>query len=312
MNKRLRYLSRLAVALGLALATLSGASGVDALAGPSISFDLSTPTLYVGQSATVDVLIAADDLFGYQFTVDYDTTRLTATSATFLTSWFDGSFTPWAGAIDDGAGTVCFAASLERGDTAPTGQGAVARITFRADAEGTANLAFSGVKLVRFVGGEAGTEIIAPVTQAPASLTVLNTATINGAIRLQGRANHAGATVTADGTSATSAADGSFGLTVTAGTWTVEATRPYHLAVRKAGVTANPGATVTLSTAVLEAGDADDSGTIDISDAAIIGGDFGKTSGFAAGADANGDGEVDIVDLVLMGGNFGDAEPLAW
>lgn len=63
-----------------------------------------------------------------------------------------------------------------------------------------------------------------------------------------------------------------------------------------------------LSTLVLLGGDANDSGVIDMSDASIIGSQFGNGDGGPpitdSHADINADGVVNILDLVLMGGNY--------
>lgn len=302
----------LLLALVLCLMPAGAHARVNSFSGGTIGFSPGTQTIHLADSTTVDISIAADNMFGFQFVVTYDTARLTATSATLLTSWFNGSFNPWNGVIDDVAGTVKFASSLESGVTPPTGSGAVARITFRGDAVGLASLGFSGVKLVRFVGGEQGTEVITPVTEAPGSITVIGQGTIAGTVRLQARSDHSGATVAADGTSTTTNAAGAYSLTVWEGTYAVTVEMPRYLDAQRAGVVVTTGSTVTLTQVILLGGDANDDDAIDVSDAAIIGGEFGKTSGFDARADINNDGQVDIVDLVLMGGNYGSASPVAW
>ncbi len=279
-----------------------------------IGFMPTASIVRVGGSVVVDVYIAADGLFGFQFTVDYDTTRLTATSAALVTDWFDGAFSPWNGVIDDGAGTVKFASSLQRGDTPSSGMGVVARMTFRGDAAGVAALSFSGVKLVRFVGGEQGTEVITPVGEFDGSITVLGEGTIAGTVRLQGRASHAGAVASADGDSDTTVAAGTFSLTVPEGTWTVTVEMARYLDAVKTGVVVTAGGTTNLPQVVLKGGDANDDDEIDILDAGIIGGQFGKAGAGITDprADINADDEVDILDLVLMGGNYGDTSPVAW
>ncbi|GAB4403424.1 MAG: hypothetical protein Kow00123_14550 [Anaerolineales bacterium] len=279
-----------------------------------IGFMPAATAIRVGDSVVVDVFIAADGMFGFQFIVDYDTTRLTATSATLVTDWFDGEFSPWNGVIDDVAGTVKFASSLADGDTPPNGTGVVARITFRGDAAGVAALSFSNVKLVRFVGGEQGTEVITPVGEFDGSITVLGEGTIAGTVRLQGRASHAGAVAAADGDSDITVAAGTYSLTVPEGTWTVTVEMARYLDAVKTGVVVTAGGTTNLTQVVLEGGDANDDDVIDILDAGIIGGQFGKVGAGITDprADINADNEVDILDLVLMGGNYGDTSPVAW
>lgn len=279
-----------------------------------IGFMPSARTIRTGESATVDVYIAADDMFGFQFTVDYDTTRLTATSAALVTDWFNGSFNPWNGEIDDGAGTVKFASSLQSGQTPVDGQGAVGQITFQGDASGLASLSFSDVKLVRFVGGSQGTEVITPTGTFTGAITVLGTGTITGTVQIQARTDYSGASVTADGDGDTSDAGGAYSLSVPEGTWTVAVELARYLDALKTGVSVTDGGTTSLPAVLLKGGDANDDDVIDISDAGIIGGQFGLAGGAVTDqrADINADGEVDIVDLVLMGGNYGDTSPVAW
>ncbi len=279
-----------------------------------IGFLPASSVIQVGQSVVADVFIAADGMFGFQFIVNYDTALLTATSATLVTDWFDGEFSPWNGVIDDVAGTVKFASSLSDGDTPPNGTGAVARIVFQGDAAGVAALSFSSVKLVRFVGGEQGTEVITPVGEFDGTITVLGTGTIAGTVRLQGRASHAGAVAVADGDSDTTVAAGTFALTVPEGTWTVTVEMPRYLDAVRTGVVVTAGGTTDLPQVLLKGGDANDDDVVDISDASIIGAQFGRVGGAITDprADINADGEVDILDLVLMGGNYGDTSPVAW
>lgn len=279
-----------------------------------IGFMPMSSAIRIGDSVVVNVYIAADGMFGFQFIVDYDTTLLTATGAALVPDWFDGEFSPWNGVIDDAAGTVKFASSLQDGDTPPNGMGTVARITFQGDAAGVASLSFSNVKLVRFVGGEQGTEVITPVGEFDGSITVLGTGTIAGTVRVQGRAGHAGAVAIADGDSDITVAAGTFALTVPEGTWTVTVEMARYLDAVKTGVVVTTGGITNLPQVLLKGGDANDDDVIDIADATIIGGQFGKVGAGITDprADINADNEVDILDLVLMGGNYGDTSPVAW
>ncbi len=279
-----------------------------------IGFMPSARTIHQGDSATVDIYIAADDMFGFQFTVDYDTTRLTATSAALVTDWFNGSFSPWNGVIDDGAGTVKFASSLQSGQTPVDGQGAVGKITFQGDAAGLASLTLSGVKLARFVGGSQGTEVITPTGTFTGAITILGSGTITGTVQIQGRTDYSGASVTADSDGDTSDTGGDYSLSVPEGTWTVVVEMARYLDALKPGVVVAAGGTTNLTSVTLKGGDANDDDVIDIADAGIIGGEFGNSGGGIGDvrADINNDGEVDILDLVLMGGNYGDTSPVAW
>lgn len=52
-------------------------------------------------------------------------------------------------------------------------------------------------------------------------------------------------------------------------------------------------------------GDIIEDGCVDVQDLALVGTNFGMTSGFDPRADANNDGEVDILDLITIGLDFG-------
>ena len=69
-------------------------------------------------------------------------------------------------------------------------------------------------------------------------------ARITGTVKLQGRTNHSGATVTAGGASTTTGSDGRFTLSgVPAGTYTVRASMTGYLYSEKAAVVVTGGAT---------------------------------------------------------------------
>ena len=60
----------------------------------------------------------------------------------------------------------------------------------------------------------------------------------------------------------------------------------------------------TIKSLELKGGDANDDDVINVSDATLIGADYGKTSEFTDFTDINSSGKVDIYDLALMGGNY--------
>ncbi len=143
------------------------------------------------------------------------------------------------------------------------------------------------------------------------------TSTISGALAYQNRPDNAGITVQllADESvlaEAATATDGTYQLTgVPLGTFVLEAHAPQHLPVRYPVVVAADGQMVALASGVLPSGDTDDSGSIDILDATLIGANFGvQTPPAPANADLNRDSIVNISDLVLVGVNFGLSGPV--
>ena len=87
------------------------------------------------------------------------------------------------------------------------------------------------------------------------------------------------------------------------GTYTLTANSAGFLAATCTDVDHSSDPTV-LESVILLAGDLDDSGEVDITDAVAIGTVFGSTEPDEI-ADLNVDGEVDILDLILMSVNFG-------
>jgi hypothetical protein len=140
-----------------------------------------------------------------------------------------------------------------------------------------------------------------------------------GNITVEGRAadNQAGHSATAEGDlggefGATTEADGHFVIEqAVADTYTLTDNSAGFLAAVCEDVAHSEDALTELADVELLAGDIDDSGEIDIVDAAAIGLVFGSTEPGEV-ADLNVDGEVDILDLILMSANFGqtsDANP---
>ena len=86
------------------------------------------------------------------------------------------------------------------------------------------------------------------------------------------------------------------------GLYTLTANSPGFLAATCTDLNHESDLTI-LENATLLAGDIDDNGQIDITDAVAIGAVFGSTAGEVA--DLNLDGVVDVLDLILMAANFG-------
>lgn len=140
---------------------------------------------------------------------------------------------------------------------------------------------------------------------------------VNGHYQLAGRTTHTGTTITASpgGYTATTAADGSFSLPLSEGTYTITASTAGYLPTSKVNVVVSSGATTTLADATAVSGDADGNGAVDLSDLSIIGGVFGlssSTDGYDARADLNADGSVNIIDLVLAASHYGMSGAQTW
>jgi hypothetical protein len=87
---------------------------------------------------------------------------------------------------------------------------------------------------------------------------------------------------------------------------------PQHLAATLAVTVDSSGQTVDLGTIALVAGDTDDDGDVDVTDATFVGANFDVAVPPAPeNADMNHDLLVNISDLVLVGSNFGQAGPIA-
>lgn len=147
MPSPLQLATRAAGACALALAFLSPAQAAPVL-------EMSTKATGGGLDVTVSVRDAAD-LYGYQFTLNFDPTLFTSTGATegsFLSgagaTWFD------AGTLDSAAGSISYVFStlLGPGDGA-TGSGDLATFSFGIDRGGLASFSFSDVLFLDSAGG---------------------------------------------------------------------------------------------------------------------------------------------------------------
>ncbi len=199
-------------------------------------------------------------------------------------------------------GTFIFAVAGSNGKRA-TQDGAVANFTVTALAVGEAQISCEG----RVSTGGALTDI----EVAPATLTITAP---NGTLTSTVLAGKT-ATVTLykqDGSvqaTATPGANGNFSMSVPAGTYTVVATAPGYLKAQGSPVITS-GATTTLQTVTLLAGDIDGNDVIDQFDALTIGMNYNLAS--PAAADLNNDGNIDVLDLELLAANYRKSGALAW
>lgn len=278
------------------------------------------PVFEVGDVFTVAIVaqgVEPPGIFGGQFELTFDTAYLQAVVGS-LAPDPDFPVSP-VQVIDNGAGLVQFAASRQGDVDNLAGDVVLATLSFEAIAateppEGqTTTIALQNVKL----GAKGGIDV--PIA-GTANLSIIiregepggdGEGDIIGNAKVEGRAadNQAGHLITAtDGLavnlSTTTSATGSFLFdNAPAGTYSVTANEDGFLAATCDGVVHTADALTTLADVVLLAGDINDDGVIDITDATAIGAVFGSTDPEVA--DLNDDGVVDILDLILMAANFG-------
>jgi len=305
------------------------ASHIARWTAPGIAPTTGSSLFCTGESTTISIgLSDVVALFGYQFTVNYDDSLVSASGA-FLNTFFDttsphASIPPGWNASCSG-GECKFAVSKVDPGEPVTGSGSVAQITLTGLSAGTFDLTLSADIL---------SDRDAQAMQHTAGslpLTVCGFAAVSGTVSLQGRDTpiNAGQVTLTD-------LGGHFGpysanFDPTTGAFTIssvkvmpggsnyqfDAAHSLYLGNRTTH-TLNPLENYTASATRLLGGNAnnDDNADrieIDISDLTCIGGSFGGAPPFTCGAtgssDVNADGAVNILDLVLSGGNYGLTSP---
>lgn len=275
-------------------------------------------------------LANAVNLYGYQYVVTFDATKLEATAAVTDTSFFDGSVVNgWNATIDNGAGKVRFAMTRMSPDAAVNGSGTLATVTFRSKTgspTGTCRITFSQTPPEEVKLGDVEGNSL-PVFITHAWLTLYGTGNLQGTVDLQGRADESGAQVqalNASGYVATTSinAAGAWSFTgIPAGEYQVNIEMERYLDARKGDfatwdlVQVNAGATTTLSKVKLLGGDCNgtiDDDVINILDIVTIGGVFGTVATPTTRPDINADLTVNILDLVLAAGNYTLSSPVPW
>jgi hypothetical protein len=155
-------------------------------------------------------------------------------------------------------------------------------------------------------------------TVEPSATPLPVTGSIVGTLKLQGRTDNSGILVElldANAvvlTSQTTVADGAVTFASLApGSYTLRATATGYLALVIPATVGAAGEPDDVSVQTLLAGDTDNNGVIDLTDAGLIGANFDVDVPPApATADLNADGTVNIRDLVLIGINFGRTGPI--
>lgn len=305
--------------------------------GNSLTTDLEGSTLtfqpgaaYVADGSTIPINInldAVSNLFGYQFKVHFDSTKVSA-SGVFVNTIFDTSsnaFITWNADCTTTPGVCEFAVTKERADGVnPVDvNGTIATITFTANNPGTVPLTFSDDIL-----SDRDAHPL-PHSSYSGTLNVYGFATVNGAVNLQGRT----APFDTSGTVTLTDQGGNFSPTVVnplpngtfsasvpvlpgGSTYNLLANHSLYLSNQLTGLSAyTPGNTYTPAATKLLGGDANNSGTINIDDLTCIGGSFGGAPVACSGGgspDITADSTVNILDLVLAGGNYGLSSPQGW
>lgn len=141
-----------------------------------------------------------------------------------------------------------------------------------------------------------------------------------GTVHLQGRADHAGAVISAwsgDTLVATTTTDisGTYGLAIPDGVYQITVEMPQYLDTFKNRVYILNASATPFPLVTLEAGDVNESDKINIYDLAIIGTHYALTCAdpnWDPRADLNHDCLVDLLDLTLAAGNFRRTSPIPW
>ena len=267
-------------------------------------------TVTVGSTFVVSVVadnIPEPGVFGYQFWLNWDDAVLAPVTGTLALS---GDF-PLEGQRDVSANQLRVAASRQGAVEDLTGPLTLLTWTFQANTVTDPNatpLTLTSVKL----GRKGGLNV--PVDQViNLNVVVIEDDTGNqigdifGNVTVEGRAadNQAGHIVFySGGSSVATEANGNFAFAdVDHGVYDFTANSAGFLAAVCVGATHDTSAT-TLANVTLLAGDINDDGVIDITDATAIGLVFGSTASGEI-ANLNVDSEVDILDLILMAANYG-------
>lgn len=302
----------------IGLATLSNQA--------QLTFNPLVASVNVGGTKVVSIDISdVTNLYGYQFQVNYDSSKVSATGA-FVDGFFDTSANafvpgPWNAACS--GGSCKFAATKQGVLSGYTGSGTLAQITFTGNVAGDVPLTFT----LDILSDKNASQITHSVTTG--FLTVLRTVTVSGTVTMQGRTypTDTPGTVTISDqfgyapqvTTSFSATDGTWSATVavdpSSSTFDIVASHSLYLANRKLGINLSGAGPFPQPTTLLLGGDATNDGTIGLGDLTCIGGAFGgppTTCGVTGSSNINADSTVNILDLVLAGGNYGLNSPQPW
>lgn len=293
--------------------------------GTQLSFNPLSGMVAIGNVVVVSIdLSSVTNLYGYQFQVNYDASKVSA-SGSFANLFFDttsSTFIPPGWYASCASGVCKFAATHLNSALPLTGSGTLAQIAFTGVNAGLVPLSFSA-DILADRDGTAMTH-----TAGTATILVYGTATISGTVQLQGRATpiSAGMVTLQDNANtfpATvvtfSATTGNFTATVPVeaggSTYRLTAAHSLYLWNVLTGLTVMISGSYPQATTQLHAGDGTNDGMVDVLDLSCVGGSYGiapAVCGLAGNSDLNEDGAVDIFDLVLVGSNYGLTAPQSW
>jgi hypothetical protein len=290
--------------------------------GLSLSAIGPTPVFDVGDKFKISIVaegVTDPGIFGSQFQVNFEPEFLNAEEGSFVSGPAMSPVVVAVASVDNGAGLASWAASRQGDVDNVSGDVVLATLTLEAMApteppEGaTTPITLTEVKLGRKGGidvpiaGLQGLEvIIRDDGTIPGKGDIVGTVTVEG----RGEDQQAGHSVQANGTSEFEEFTNEVGFfffnNVPDDTYTMVANSAGFLKATCEGVVHTMDALTELADVQLLAGDIDDDGVIDITDAVAIGAVFGDPSTPEAPLvpDLNIDGVVDILDLILMSANY--------
>lgn len=287
-------------------------------AEPHLQVNSTQNTINKGDTIEVQAeLTNVNDLYGLQVNCTVDPSVLLWTSAQFSTFFTD----PLIGAksLDAVAGTWTGAISQKNPAPPLSGNGVFATFTFQAIAPGTTDIVCEplasdrdGIALALSASGST-------VTVSESTVPTDETGLLAGTVTYQGRSSHAGIEIVAVGTTDAGLQtddNGHFEVDgLTTGSYGLKADAPLYLP-SCITIDLGSGQTLSLNPTALAGGDANDDNEIRISDATLLGSNFGLSTTSAPQmdpkADINGDGQVNIQDLSILGGNFGKQGCQEW
>ena len=281
----------------------------------AIAIQFSGTQVVQGQPITADIVAKSTNLYGVEVHLTFDPAYLQVGSISLGGDLLAESI--GQNTYNNTAGTIDFAFTQITPSLPQSGDDIkLATITFYGGSTtgvGVVNYSVTQPTIFSDPEGMPLGKYPGSLDAQPGSVTVVQSATLQGVALLQGRTNHGGTTVTAYGTGSlqtTTTATGAFSLTglTPSASYTVKASMPGYLDAQRASAAYPPGIT-TLPTVTLKGGDATRDQTINILDLSYIAINFGLTT---FQADINGDGTVNILDLTLAGANFGLSGPTVW